>query len=871
MEASALLRRFRQLLLPRQVAVFEACVIGLVSALAAGTMAQGVGWLGGWRVALSQRWPAWWVLPVIGALGGLLSGWLIQREAPEASGSGFPQVKAVLFRVPMPLNLRVALVKLISAVLALSSGFALGREGPTVQVGAALAAQLSHWLPTTPEQRRQLIAAGAGAGVAAAFNTPISGVLLVAEQLLQDVSGGTLGTAILASFIGSSVSRWIGGNSLDVNLDFTLLFRGISIAEVPTCLALGLLAGMLAAGFDRGVLQSLRWNRQYLPIPLSARMALAGLVSGLMVAFLPLVFRDYTGLKDGLLSGQISWQSSGFMFVSYFVLVLIGYGSGAPGGLLVPTLILGALLGNFVGLLQDQWWGLGQPAMYTYLGMAAFMGATAKAPITAIVTVFELTRDFNLVLPLMVVVVVAYLACERLFPGSFYDKVLELNGISLDPPHGAEAVLGDLTAAQVMQRQVETLPSQMTLEQALQVFSQSHHRGFPVIEAGKLVGIVTQSDLQSTGKRSLPADTPLQKVMTTWPVTVEPNSSLAHVLYLLNRFNLSRLPVVEGKKLVGIITRTDIIRAEAQELSGERQQLAPRQQPSYLVYQTRGPATGQGRVLVPLANPETMPGLLQIATAIAQSDHQELEFLQVIHLPRHCKPNQTPVRTTLSRQLLHRAQVLTQHLPLSVHTQIRVGTDVASAILDAIQERHIDTLVMGWDGQSGGKDWIFGSVVDTIIREAPCEVVLVKFATQSQQSWRFQRWLIPLGGGGNAPRALQLLPGLTGQLANPQQRLQIRLCQVFPRHQPKPDTALLDYHIKCLKPKFADAISQITLCSESISEAILDLSRAEQDDVIMLGASESSLLRQMVQGNIPATVARKSDCTIILVRECERL
>jgi chloride channel protein, CIC family len=97
------------------------------------------------------------------------------------------------------------------------------------------------------------------------------------------------------------------------------------------------------------------------------------------------------------------------------------------------------------------------------------------------------------------------------------------------------------------------------------------------------------------------------------------------------------------------------------------------------------------------------------------------------------------------------------------------------------------------------------------------------------------------------------------------------LCQVFPRHQPEPDTALLDYHLKRLKPKFAESISQITLCSESISEAILDLSRAEQDDVIMLGASESSLLRQMVQGNIPAAVAQKSDCTIILVRECERL
>jgi chloride channel protein, CIC family len=869
MEASALFRRVRQLLLPRQVAVLEACIIGLVSALAAGTMAQAVGWLGGWRVALSQRWPAWWVLPLIGGLGGLLSGWLIQREAPEASGSGMSQVKAVLFRVPMPLNLRVALVKLVSAILALASGFALGREGPTVQVGAALAAQLSHWLPTTPEQRRQLIAAGAGAGVAAAFNAPISGVLFVAEELLQDVSGGTLGTAILASIIGSSVSRLLGGNSLDVNLDVTRLFSGITIAEVPACLVLGLGAGVLAAVFNQGIIQSLRWNRQYLPISLPWRMALAGLVSGLIVALLPVVFRDYAGLKIGLLSGQISWQNSGFMFISYFVLVLIGYGSGAPGGLLVPTLILGALLGNIVGFIQTEWWGLGQPTMYAYLGMAAFMGATAKAPITAIVTVFELTRDFNLVLPLMVVVVAAYLACERLYPGSFYDKLLALNGIYLETTTSTEAALGNLTAAQVMQRQVQTLPSQMPLEQVLKVFSQSPHRGFPVVEAGKLVGIVTQTDLPTTssaaGQGVLAPQTPLQEFMTPWPLTVEPTNSLAHVLYLLNRFSLSRLPVVESKKLVGIITRSDIIRAEAKEISGERQQLAPRQQPSYPIYQTRSPATGEGRILVPLANPDTMAGLLQIAAAIGKAERYELELLQVISVPRHCHPMQTPVRSTLSRRLLRQAQALTQRLPISVHTQIRVGTDVASAILDTIQDRHIDLLIMGWDGQSSGNDIIFGTVVDTIIQEAPCDLLLVKFPAKPQPL-RFQRWLIPLGGGANAQRALDLLPGLT-QLAHAEQQLQIRLCQVFPCAQPSPDTTLLDHHVQRLKPKFEDAISQISLCSESVAEAIIDLARAEQDDVIMLGASQSSLLQQMVRGNIPATIAQKSDCTIILAKE----
>jgi CIC family chloride channel protein len=172
---------------------------------------------------------------------------------------------------------------------------------------------------------------------------------------------------------------------------------------------------------------------------------------------------------------------------------------------------------------------------------------------------------------------------------------------------------------------------------------------------------------------------------------------------------------------------------------------------------------------------------------------------------------------------------------------------------------------MGWDGQTSSSDIIFGTVVDTIIREAPCDLLLVKFPAKPQPL-RFQRWLIPLGGGANAQRALELLPGLT-QLAHSEQQLQIRLCQVFPRDHPSPDTALLDHHIQRLKPKFEDAISQISLCSESVAEAIIDLARAEQDDVIMLGASQSSLLQQMVRGNIPATIAQKSDCTIILAKE----
>ncbi|NET35358.1 MAG: hypothetical protein F6K19_25595, partial [Cyanothece sp. SIO1E1] len=141
-------KRFYHLLRPKRVAVLEACIIGLVSGLAAVALKRGAGWLGGWRIHSAHILPSWFILPLISLLGGYCSGWLVERLAPEAAGSGIPQVKAALAYIPMPLNLRVALVKMMSTILTLGSGLTLGRQGPTVQIGTALAAQLGVWFPT---------------------------------------------------------------------------------------------------------------------------------------------------------------------------------------------------------------------------------------------------------------------------------------------------------------------------------------------------------------------------------------------------------------------------------------------------------------------------------------------------------------------------------------------------------------------------------------------------------------------------------------------------------------------------------------------------------------------------------------------------
>lgn len=866
---STLTSRLRRWLRPqRRLAIFEACLIGFVSALAAVLLKVGVGWIGTWRVQQSLLLPAWFLLPCVGLICGFLAGLLVERVAPETSGSGIPQVKAVLARVPMALDLRVALVKLIGGILALGSGLALGREGPTVQVGAALAAQLSRWFPTSPDHRRQLIAAGAGAGLAAAFNTPIAGVLFVVEELLQDFSGITLGTAILASFIGAVVSRLLGGRSLDINFDLSAPTTAFFVQDIPFYLVLGVLAGVLGVFFNRGVLASLTFYRRVIRVGLPARVGLAGLISGIIVALLPLSFRDNTGLREILITGEASWSVAAIALLAQLTLTLVAYGSGAPGGLFAPTLTLGSALGYLVGvcahsLLATIGLQSGVPITYALAGMGTFFSAVARVPVTAIVIVFEMTTNFNLVLPLMIGSVTAYLVADLIEPGSLYDRLLEWNGIHLEKDIPSQGIIAQLTAADVMQRRVETLSSQLTLDEAVQAFSRSHHRGFPVVESGKLVGIVTQTDLASIAQRQLSGDMLLEQIMTPHPLTVNPIAPLSNVLYLLNHYQLSRLPVIEGRKLVGIITRGDIIRAEVDQLTGETNQVGPQPEPSYVVYQTRAPAVGQGRLLVPLANPQTAGALLELAATIARDRHYELECLQVIVVPRHKSPTEATVNTTNSRRLLSQAESLGRQWLIPVHTQVRVTHDVGQAVLETIKERHIDLIVMGWKGNTITPGRIFGDVVDTLIRQAPCDVVLVKMGQSDKKQHHFNRWLVPMAGGPNARAAIQFLPSLVklGQTS------EIQLCQVFEPSNSQPDLTVLEQASRELSSyHLSNTVSVTPIRASSVSEGVINLVKNQRFDVVVLGASREGLLQQAIKGNIPAAIALQCESTVILVR-----
>jgi CIC family chloride channel protein len=873
--------RLNRLFGPKRIAIAEACVIGIVSGLAAVMLKQGVELMTHWR--LENPLPVWLLLPGLGLVGGVFAGWLGEL-CPQVPGSGVPQVKAVLGYVETPLNLRLALMKLVSTTLALGSGLSLGRQGPTVQIGAALAAQLSRWVPTSPEYRRQLIAAGAAAGLAAGFNAPMAGVLFVVEELLQDFSGLTLGTAILASFVGAVVSRLLGGQGL--NLGVGLLRTGLSVQDLPFLALLGILAGILGSLFSQGIFASLAWFRRYQRLRLTMRVGLAGALTGLVGIGLSVAAQDNTGLREFLVTGDATWQVIAIAFVAKFGLTLLAYGSGAPGGIFAPALVLGSALGCLVSFLAQAthgWLGLatatldsGNTTTYALTGMGAFFSATTRVPITAIVIVFEMTANFNLVLPLMIGSGLAYLIADRVSSDSLYNRLLAFQGIHLNPAPSENNPWEHLTAADLMQRRVETLAATMSLPEALEAFSRSHHRGFPVLHQGKLVGIITQTDLAEVSASQNTRPT-LGDLMTPDPVTVTPEASLPQVLHWLNRLKISRLPVVDGSKVVGIITRGDIIRAETEKISGQDTGALAPPVPSYGTYRSRSPALGQGRLLVPLADPETAPQLLAIAAAIAAERQYELECVHVLAVPMDLLPSEAPVDLTLGKQLLAQAEAFAAQKSLILHTQIRVGHDVARTLLEVIKTRHIDLMLMGWRRQPQTPGRILGQVVDTILRQAPCPVVVVRPGlgeghrspppdSVASGPWPHpphQRWLVPMAGGPNAQLALSLLPAMAK--INPQPA--IRLCYVAAdSRQYRARATALRQAAAGLETQLGIPIQTRILKAPHAAEAILQLSQRDHSDVILLGASREGLFSHVLHGNIPLAVAQGSDATVILVR-----
>jgi CIC family chloride channel protein len=257
-----------------------------------------------------------------------------------------------------------------------------------------------------------------------------------------------------------------------------------------------------------------------------------------------------------------------------------------------------------------------------------------------------------------------------------------------------------------------------------------------------------------------------------------------------------------------------------------------------------------------------------MAVAIARDRHYEIECLQIILVSRHISPAEIPVNTTKSRRLLRQAESLAKKQHIPIHTQIRVAHDVAQAILETTKERHIDLIFMGWKGNTSTPGRIFGNVVDTIIRQANCDVVLVKLGDNFHSLQQLKRWLIPMAGGPNAPIAIKLLPSLV-TLGN---KTEIRLTQVVKPGELTPDMTVLEESTGQLMRhrNLHSTIVAASLQANSVAAGVIELVKAEDFDIVILGASREGLLQQAIQGNIPEAIASGVNSTVILVSSAIR-
>ncbi len=849
-------------------ALIEACLIGLVSGLAAILLKYGINLVGAFRVQEAHQWGALIALPLIGLLLGGLSGWITEEYAPPAAGSGIPQVKAALARFPIRLSFKIALVKAISTILALGAGLTLGRRGPTVHIGAALAAQLSDLMPTSPAHRRQMIAAGAAAGLAAGFNTPIAGVLFVVEELMRDISGLTLETAIMASFTGAVVSRvldnghfYLSTDILETSLPLVVkisneLKSSFSTMEIPFYILLGAIAGILGGIFNKLIILCLRFN-QKLKLSLAVRIGLGGLISGIVIACLPPLFWDNTGLRQFLMEGEAHWQITAIALIAHFCLTLLAYSTGAPGGIFAPALVLGASLGYLVGLGESFLFDNSSINTFALAGMGAFFTGVIRVPITAIVIIVEMTADFNLVLPLMITCVIAYIVAESVSQGSLYQHLLKESGILLTEDQGNRNFLTHLKASEVMQNQVEVLESNLTLDEVLEAMYRSNHRGFPVVENGILVGIVTQTDLEKTNKKL--GKTPLKEFMTADPITVNPDVSLSDVLYILNRYELSRIPVIEGIKLLGIITRTDIIRVEVKELAGKSYPMSSLEIPSYITYQTRSPAIGKGRILLLISQGDDVKEIYNIASMITRYYDYELDCLSVVEISKHKRPEHTKINTLKLRKLMAQLERMARHDHILINTEIKLAQDQGDGILETIQERHIKLVIAQWYDHP---------TLFTVINKISCELLLIKPGIDkhfSQQNLVKGQWLIPTAGGSNIHQGMEYLSALSQFYPN-HQNLVIWLAQVYSSNNSQSTYQELLANIENLRKTLDTVVLPLPLQSNSVVLAISKFVKRKHCDVVMLGASEESFLKQALYGNIPQAIIKEVDCTVIVFR-----
>ena len=431
-------RSIKKLLRQRSLVVALSLLLtGLGASITSISFKTGIYFINNWRLALLDQFPSIAVLPIFGAIGGAIAGYLIKNIAPAAKGSGVSQIMGFLRHKKVPMNIKVGLVKLVSGIIAIGSGFPLGPEGPSVQMGGSVAWQMAKWLKAPTAFRRVIVAAGGGAGIAAVFSAPLGGFVYAIEELLNSARPVILLLVVITTFIADSSADIIQALGLDPKaggFDFNLGFLiqkeyDPSVFFLPIdfiyLVLLGIIIGIFAELYSRFVLLMQNLGKKWYKNKFVLKMSICGLILGSIYAFLPNTFHNLDELQKIIAEQNTSIGIALLAVLVLFITTGLAAASGAPGGLFYPMLTLG----GSIGLIMGSWVEIATghaPSTYIFAGMVAFVAGCSRTPITAMFLAFALTKNLLIMKPVLISCIASFLIARAFTEEAIYERQIQI-------------------------------------------------------------------------------------------------------------------------------------------------------------------------------------------------------------------------------------------------------------------------------------------------------------------------------------------------------------------------------------------------------------------------------------------------------------
>jgi CIC family chloride channel protein len=495
----------------------------------------------------------------IPAIGGLLVG-IISHKFMKKKRYSIENVIEAATLHGGKMQPRTVFLEVLSSVISLGSGASVGKEAPVVLAGAGIGSTLAQMLKMRGNRLKILLGCGASGGIAAAFNAPLAGVVFSVEVILGELESATLVPIVISAVFATLVSNVIFGVRPIQISDYQLISP---MHESVLYLILGLLAGLVSVILMRS-LYKCRDFFSALNIHPIAKPAVGGLFVGMIGYFYPQIFGAGYETISQVLANEMAFKILLILLLLKIVAFSLSLGSGGSGGSFVPALFIGSMLGGAYGTIVNDIFPTftSQPGAYALAGMGAVFTGISRAPLTAILVLFELTRNYGLVLPIMLACVLSNLVSSALHPESIFTESLRRRGFTIRKGKEVD-IMESLKVADAMKREVQSISVNKKVEALIALMQSSRHAGFPVLDPeGKLWGIVTLKDIRDKVKQG-ELDKTIGEIATSNLVIAYPDESLNTVLQRLATKDIGRLPVVsreDNRKILGIITRSDIVK-----------------------------------------------------------------------------------------------------------------------------------------------------------------------------------------------------------------------------------------------------------------------------------------------------------------------